>query len=48
VGGLVLRAFRRSRARVQVAIEALLDRLEHEGLPAPPPSLLERLDRAMR
>ncbi|MCU0635780.1 MAG: hypothetical protein MUE41_12975 [Gemmatimonadaceae bacterium] len=48
VGGLVLRAFRRSRARVQVAIEQLLDRLEHDGLPVSSPTLLERLDRALR
>jgi hypothetical protein len=48
IGGMVVRGFKRSRARVQLAIEQLLDRLEHEGVPASPPSLLERLDRAMR
>jgi hypothetical protein len=48
IGGIVLRQFRKSRERVQMAIEQLLDRLEHEGLPAPAPSLLERLDRAIR
>jgi hypothetical protein len=48
IGGMILRGFRRSRERVQLGIEQLLDRLEHEGVPAPAPSLLERLDRAIR
>jgi hypothetical protein len=48
VGGLIVRGFRRSRERVQLGIEQLLDRLEHEGVPPAAPTLLERLDRAMR
>jgi hypothetical protein len=48
VGGLIVRGFRRSRERVQLGIEQLLDRLEHEGMPPTAPTLLERLDRAMR
>jgi hypothetical protein len=51
-GGLIaraiLRGFGRARARVQLALERLLDKLEHEGLPTTTPSLLERLERAVR